>query len=242
MPRVCILLISFVFFALDVFGATQSEQASDRLQQEFVRLWDRAETLASVESENKNQAWLLDVDAVLVSPFLNYWAFPHLLESLLEGFSDDLSEPDRAKLVSILRSTFARYVVEVLFDYRINSETISDVVIKNNNETLVLQAKIKGPLGVPVSLEFDSVLEGDSILITDMIVGGIAYSDWKRRYYKSYAKKNDITGLISALRTKNSEFFVRFCELAAVKNGISIEFGSQLPAYIQQSCALDNGI
>ena len=242
MPRVCICLISLLFCALDVFGATQSEQASDRLQQEFARLWDRAETLASVESENKNQAWLLNVDAALVSPFLNYWAFPHLLERLLGRFSDDLSEPERVKLVSVLQSTFARYVVEVLFDYQINRETISDVVIKNNNETLVLQAKIKGPLGVPVSLEFDSVSEGGSILITDMIVGGIAYSDWKRRYYKSYAKKNDITGLISALRTKNSEFFVRFCELTAVKEGVGIEFGSQLPAYIQQSCALDNGI
>jgi ABC-type transporter MlaC component len=242
MLRVFILLISFLSCSVDVVGATQSEQVSDRLQQEFARLWDRAETLASVESENKNQAWLLDVDAELISPFLNYWAFPHLLESLLSGFSDDLSEPDRAKLVSVLKSTFARYVVEVLFDYRINSETISDVIIKNNNETLVLQAKIKGPLGVPVSLEFNSVSEGDSILITDMIVGGIAYSDWKRRYYKSYAKKNDITGLINALRTKNSEFFVRFCEISVAEDDAGIGFSSQLPAYIQQSCALENGI
>lgn len=242
MARLCILLTSLLFCALDVFGATQSERASDRLQQEFVRLWDRAETLASVQSENKNQAWLLNVDAALVSPFLNYWAFPHLLERLLEGFSDDLSEPDRAKLVSVLQSTFARYIVEVLFDYRINSETISDVVIKNNNETLVLQAKIKGPLGVPVSLEFDSVFEGDSVLITDMIVGGIAYSDWKRRYYKTYAKKKDITGLISALRTKNSEFFVRFCEISVAEHDAGIGFSPQLPAYIQQSCALENGI
>lgn len=242
MLRVCILVISFIYCSVDVVGATQSEEVSGRLQQEFAHLWDQAETLASIESEDKNQAWLLNVDAELISPFLNYWAFPHLLESLLGGFSDDVSAPDRAKLVSVLESTFARYVVEVLFDYRIDSETISDVVIKNNNETLILQAKIKGPLGVPVSLEFDSVSEGDSILITDMIVGGIAYSDWKRRYYKSYAKKNDIAGLISALRTKNSEFFFRFCERAAGKHRVDDELAPQPPAYIQESCALENGI
>jgi uncharacterized protein YlbG (UPF0298 family) len=86
------------------------------------------------------------------------------------------------------------------------------------------------------------VAQGDSVFITDMVVGGIAYSDWKRRYYKSYAKKSDVSGLIRALRTKNSEFFVRFCEVSVEENDVGTEFVSQFPAYIQQSCALENGI
>ena len=241
-PYVRVLLFGFLFGAINAFGAPQAEQNIERLRDDFNRLWNKAEILAAVESKNKNQAWLLDVDAQLISPFLNYWVFSDLLDCLLEEFSKDLSERARSDLIATLHSTFARYVIEVLFEYRINSETISDVVIKNNNETLVLQAKIKGPLGLPVSLEFNSVAQGDSVFITDMVVGGIAYSDWKRRYYKSYAKKNDFSGLIHALQTKNSEFFVRFCEVSVEENGVGTEFVSQLPVYIQQSCALDNGI
>ena len=242
MLYVRILLVSFLFGAINSFGATQAEQNSEHLRHDFNRLWSKAEILGSVESKNKNQAWLLDVDAQLISPFLNYWAFSDLLDSLLEESSDDLSARARSDLVATLHATFARYVVEVLFEYRINGETISDVIIKQNNETLVLQAKIKGPLGVPVSLEFKSVTQGDSVFITDMVVAGIAYSDWKRRYYKSHIKKNGVNGLIRALRAKNSEFFVRFCEVSAVENDIGIEFMSHFPLYIQHSCAIENGI
>lgn len=242
MPYVRILLVGFLFGAINAFGASQAEQNSERLRDDFNRLWNEAEILASIESKNKNQAWLLDVDAQLISPFLNYWAFSNLLDSLLEEFSNDLSARDRSDLTATLRATFARYVIEVLFEYRITGETISDVVIKNNNENLVLQAKLKGPLGVPVSLEFNSVTQGYSVSITDMVVGGIAYSDWKRRYYKSYAKKNDLTGLIRALRTKNSEFFVQFCEVSVGENGVGTELASEFPVYIQQSCTLENGI
>lgn len=242
MPYVRILLVGFLFGAINAFGAPQAEQNSERLRDDFNRLWNKAEILASIESKNKNQAWLLDVDAQLISPFLNYWAFSDLLDSLLEEFSKDLSERARSDLIATLHSTFARYVVEVLFEYRINSETISDVVIKNNNETLVLQAKIKGPLGVPVSLEFEGVIHGDSVLITDMVVVGIAYSDWKRRYYKSHTKKSGVNGLIRALRTKNSEFFVRFCEVSVEENDVYTELVSRFPAYLQQSCVIENGI
>lgn len=197
-------------------------------EQAFNQLWSEALQLASVPSEHKNSLWATQVEHRIAEPFMQYWNMPALLNLLLD---DDVTAVDaafREGIIQQLRITFKRYVFEVLLEYKINEKSIEDMILRLDETPPSIRANVKGPLGIPVALQYITTIQSGKLFIQDMEIANIRYSNWKKNFYRKYAKNSDWQGLILALDKKNERFFSHFCE--GSKNQLSI------PDYIKTAC------
>jgi hypothetical protein len=194
----------------------------------FNRLWEETLKWASVSASSKDVAWAAQIQEHVAGPFLTYWALDDLLSQLLGADNDNLKEPMRSQVINALGVTLTRYIYEVLVDYDLNQKTIQDLEIYLTQEAPSIHASVKGPLGIHVALKYMLLIRDGQVFIRDMEVANIRYSNWKKSFYRKYAKKSDWQGLIFALNKKNDRFFTRFCESNNDRIG--------MPIYIQTAC------
>ena len=211
-----------------VSSAEPKDALVDATEADFNRLWESTLALASVNAASKDLVWAAQIQEHVAGPFLTYWALDDLLSKLLEADNDNLKEPIRSQVINALGVTLTRYIYEVLVDYDLNQKTIQDLEIHLTEEAPSIHASVKGPLGIHVALQYMLLIRDGQVFIRDMEVANIRYSNWKKSFYRKYAKKADWQGLIFALNKKNDQFFARFCKSNNDRVG--------MPIYIQTAC------
>ena len=205
-----------------------SSELVDSTEQTFNQLWDEALQLASIPSKHKTLIWATQVEQRIAEPYMQHWNIPALLNLLLDDDLETIDLVSREALVQQVRVTFKRYVFEVLLEYKINEKSIDNMVLRLDETPPSIRATVKGPLGIPVALQYITTIQSGKLFIQDMEVANIRYSNWKKSFYRKYAKKGDWRGLILALTEKNDRFFARFCEGGNNQTA--------LPVYIKTAC------
>ena len=213
------------------------ERDAAAIEQALQGIWSDALALAAVDIDDKTRDWLVSVDQQVVSPFLGFWDFGPMLDDLIEPHGVDLAPSLRTQLLAELRSTYARYVFEVLYDYRLNDQTIRDIRFDLNDSQPNISATIKGPLGFSPRVLFLVQTQTRDITIINMKVAAVSYTAWKKNEYQKYANKDQWDKLVEVLTVKNQTFFKQFClDSSALDEKTKESFYYEAPIYLVNAC------
>ena len=216
-------------------GIVESDAAA--IEQALQSIWSDALVFAAVDIDDKASEWLVSVDQKVVSPFLRLWDFGPMLDDLIEPHGVDLAPSSRSQLLAELRSTYARYVLEVLYDYRLSDRTIRDIRFDLDDSQPNISATVKGPLGFSPRVVFLVQTQTRDITIINMKVATVSYTAWKRNEYQKYSKKGQWDKLVEVLAGKNQTFFKQFClDSSALDEKTKESFYYEAPIYLVNAC------
>lgn len=216
-------------------GIVESDAAA--IEQTLHSIWSDALAFAAVDIDDKTSDWLVSVDQQVVSPFLGLWDFGPMLNDLIGSHGVDLAPSSRTQLLAELRSTYARYVFEVLYDYRLSDQTIRDIRFDLDDSQPNISATIKGPLGFSPRVLFLVQPQKRDITVINMKVAAVSYTAWKKNEYQKYANKDQWDKLVEVLALKNQTFFKQFCLDSSVLDEKTKEsFYYEAPVYLVNAC------
>lgn len=240
------LVLLMLVPALLGMGAVARAQAPDgvlvnadapTIEQTLQDIWSKALALAALDPDSKTREWVFQVDQHVVSPFLSLWDFGPMLDDLIEPHGVELAPSSRSQLLAELRSTYARYVFEVLYDYRLSDQTIRDIRFDLDDSQPNISATIKGPLGFSPRVLFLVQPQRRDVTVINMKVAAVSYTAWKRNEYQKYAKKGQWDKLVEVLAEKNQTFFKQFCsDSFALDEKTKESFYYDAPIYLVNAC------
>ena len=205
-------------------------------------LWQEAIFFSGVDDDQKQLDWVLDVNARIISPYLDYWQFSRLLDRLLTGAREKPNEVQQQALEHALADTMSRYVFEVLIDDAIDGRALDALEVLENEGVPHVRLTVSGPFGLPVHVAYVTEVSEGQWRVVDMMVAGVRYSEWKGRSYRERANSGDWETLLTELEAKNREFFAQFCNYpqSGPKQSGQVDGQlnkpTQLPRYLADAC------
>ena len=205
-------------------------------------LWQEAIFFSAVDDDLKQLDWVLDVNARVISPYLNYWQFASLLDRLLADATEKPNEIQRQALERALADTMSRYVLEILIDDAIDGRALDALEVLENEGVPHVRLTLSGPFGLPVHVAYVTEVWEGQLRVVDMMVAGVRYSEWKGRSYRERANSGDWETLLTELKAKNREFFAQFCNYpqSGPKQSGQVDGQlnkpRQLPRYLADAC------